>query len=412
MSAGTRTLVAALAAVLLLPVPALGADDGTLDDEAIATLLQVHRDTGAALIDVQQDLDEIPGRIESDDWLVFPTRSGDVIEVDLNDVRDLLPAVQVALALSPEAKQAVLDGLQEADFRLWVAASVVDAMEGGIEGQSPAEIIPAIKSHFGQTPEYKRRTYADHVAALEEERDALDQLFVETFEWLDEQGVEVVAVPEPTPSPEPTSSPAPTPGAESEGIEYDAFEGLIGCWGNELGCYGPTLETGTAPAPESSNPDVGEDALTGCWYTTLGLGTLWVRVEEYGDDLVGGTVTSWQWGTEAEREYAIGWIEGDTGSYRPRGYFYGTGPWDAVHTCQDSRGGTSHWGEFDGWLHEEGAFWQLCGKDHARELGDLVDPSGNDVSWAYSGKFYMDRLPEATCQEKFEAARAYLDGRD
>lgn len=404
-----RTLAAVLAAALLLPLPAVGADDGALDDESIATLLQVHRDTGAALIDVQRDLDEIPGRIDSDEWLVFPTKSGDLIEVDLGDVRQLLPAIQVVLALSPEAKQALLDRLQEADFGLWVAVSVVEAMPGGIEGQSADGIVSSIKSHFKQTPEYKRVTYADHVAALEAERDALDQLFVETFAWLDEQGVEVVAGAAPTPTPGPT--PAPEPDVTSEPVQYDAFKGLTGCWGNELGCYGPTLDAGTALAPSASTPDTGEDALTGCWSTTLGLGTLWVRVEEYGDYLTGGTVTSWQWGAGADREYAIGWLEGDTGSYRPRGFFYGTGPWDAVHTCDETRAGSSHWGAFDGWLHEDGAFWQLCGKGHARELGELVDPAGNDVSWAYSGKFYMDRVPDETCQQKYEEARAFLDAR-
>ena len=339
--------VLGLALAVATALPAVAQEDGTLDDESIAALLQVHRDTGAALVDVQRELDEIPLRIESDDWLVFPTRDGDLIEVNLDDVKELLPAVQVTLALAPEAKQAVLDGLEDADYSLWVAATVVDALEGGIEGQSPDEIMSHIKGFYRQTPEYKRTTYADHVAALEEERDHLDQLFIETFEWLDEHGVEIVAEPDPIPTP------APEPDTTSEPIQYDAFEGLIGCWGNELGCYGPTLEAGADLALEAVAPDTGEGTLTGCWYTSLGLGTMWARVEQYGDYFTGGTVTSWQWGTEAEREYTIGWLEGDTRNYQPEGYFYGTGPWESVHTCDESRAGTSDWGTFYGWLHED-----------------------------------------------------------
>lgn len=396
--------VLGLTLALVTALPAAAQDDGALDDESIAVLLQVHRDTGAALIDVQRELDEIPLRIESDDWLVFPSRDGDLIEVDLDDVKELLPAVQVTLALVPEAKQAMLDGLQEADLRLWVAATVADALEGGIEGQSPEEIVSHIKGFYRQTPEFKRTTYAAHVAALEEEREHLDQLFIETFEWLDEHGVELVA------EPDPTATPAAEPDTTSEPIQYDAFEGLIGCWGNELGCYGPALEAGADLALEAGPPDTGEGTLTGCWSTTLGLGGMWARVEQRGDYFTGGTVTSWQWGPKAEREYAIGWLKGDTRNYRPEGYFYGTGPWESVHTCDESRGGTSDWGAFHGWLHEEGAFWQLCGKGHARQLGELTDPSGNDVSWAYPGVFGMQPAPAATCEERFAEAAAYLQG--
>ena len=133
--------VLGLALALVTAVPAVAQDDGTLDDESIAALLQVHRDTGAALVDVQRELDEIPLRTQSDDWLVFPTRDGELIEVNLDDVEALLPAVQVTLALAPEAKQALLEGLEDADYGLWVAATVVDALEGGIEGQSPDEIM-------------------------------------------------------------------------------------------------------------------------------------------------------------------------------------------------------------------------------------------------------------------------------
>lgn len=73
-------------------------------------------------------------------------------------------------------------------------------------------------------------------------------------------------------------------------------------------------------------------------------------------------------------------------------------------------GGSSDWGAFYGWLHEDGAFWQLCGKSQARQLGELIDPYGNDVSWAYSGKFWMMPLPAATCEERFGEAAAYLQG--
>jgi hypothetical protein len=281
-----RSLIRSLAMVMLAALLATGTLAQTADDEWVGTLLVARDELDAGIEQVDREIAAIPGRIASDDWRVFPTASGGAVELDLNTLEDYVPMAQV-VAGHPEIKQALLDGLEQANKTTWVAVRAMDAMSGGIENLPAAEVVALVKQFYSQSADDKRDAYAAHLTKLKAERDDLVKLRAEMQAELDRiaaaaatpppsplpsvqpsPAVTPEASPDPTsepsavpstnpsatPSPEPTPdlTPDPTqaPGDSGNEVEYDALIGLTVCDENDPTCDSDdAVSTETTPVP-------------------------------------------------------------------------------------------------------------------------------------------------------------------
>ncbi len=263
MTRALRGLLATLLATCL----AAGASASADDDEFFGLLLETQRHVNEAVDEVLAERDAISGRIESDDWLVFPTSSG-VVEVDLNDLDGYIPLAQQMLAVDPELKATVLGTLKQANPEAWEALVVLDFV--GIENIPPTAISAWVRAQFGQTVDDKRRAYEDRFNKLNDEfltLVALERDISRELAKLQDEAaaspsvsagpsagpsVEPSAEPSVEPSVEPTARSEPSHCPESDmwcegstgaaGIEYDALRGLTHCDEGDEACDGPTPE--------------------------------------------------------------------------------------------------------------------------------------------------------------------------
>ena len=382
------TLAHRLALVIALILVSSGAFPGAAaDDEYIALLFESRRLVADGIAETRAELDVLEAKANDDDLLVFPTSSG-VIEVDLRRADEFVPLVQVALG-DPDVKAAVLRGLRAADPDLWAWANVIEEGKGfipgfGLENVPASLVVEAIRSNFGQTKSYRTEVYRKHALALQAELRTLEDIARVIEEQLTEltavddeceadgeNAIETLcAADEPEKTPEPEATPEPTPER---------------CGEADMWCQDPVQPV--------------EDTLSGCWQSPFGHGIMWAEIDQVGEDFSGRTVTRWQWGQDAEPQFALGSVSGDTRSGWPTGILYGTGPFDEMYTCAAASDGTNQWGAFSHWEADDGASWFPCDRHDI----ELLDPAGNDYSWAL-GSFGFERVPADVCEAAFSEA--------
>ena len=372
MRRALRGLLAALLATCLVA----GGTASAVDDEFVGLLLETRREVNEAIDEVLAERDAISGRIESDDWLVFPTSSG-VVEVDLNDLDGYIPLAQQLLAGDPELKATVIETLKQANPEAWEALTLLDFV--GIENVPSTAISAWMRAQFGQTADDKRRAYEDRFTTLNDEfltLVALERDISHELAGLQDEAAaspsasagpsagstdRPSAQPSVEPSVEPTPGPVHSPCPESDmwcddsageaGVEYDALKGLTYCDDGDEACDGrtfePDWEVSLPPTEEevlpSSRPD-GGDAFAaagfylGDWQTDIGR----LHIEKVGTSLA-GTLRS-DAGVaqvdviEADERY----LQAD---------FYGPidAPWlsglaSGPEECSEARRGTTYWG--------------------------------------------------------------------
>ncbi len=157
-------LSGALTIALTLPVAA-GAEE--IRRELIS-------DLGRAITAVQSELAAIDERQASDDWMVFASQDHGLIEVDLTEVGEWIPAVRV-LRDSPASAQATGDEVAVRMPDLWAASVLLaEAPEWVLEAGSDV-VVAWLRDRFGhlQTLERKTALYDVARARLLEELDAL-----------------------------------------------------------------------------------------------------------------------------------------------------------------------------------------------------------------------------------------------
>ncbi len=315
-----RALRGLLATLLAMCLTA-GGIASAVDDEFLGLLLETRRHVNEAIDEVLAERDAIGARIESDDWLVFPTSSG-VVEVDLNDLDGYIPLAQQLLAGDPELKATVMGTLKQASPEAWEALTLLDFV--GIESIPPTAISAWMRAQFGQTAGDKRRAYEDRFTKLNDEFRTLVALEREVSRELAKLRDEAAASPSPSawpsagssavPSAEPSVEPSvePTPRPEQSlcpesdmwcddstgdaGIEYDALKGLTRCDEGDVACDGPApepdWEVSLPPTEEEVLPSLqpdGDDHVSsadfylGDWQTDIGL----LHIEKVGTKLAG-----------------------------------------------------------------------------------------------------------------------------
>lgn len=369
-----RSLAAALLAMCLGAggLASAGGIASAVDDEYLGLLLETRRHLNEAIDEVLAERDAISGRIESDDWLVFPTSAG-VVEIDLKDLDGYIPLAQQLLAGDPELKATVLGSLKEASPEAWEALTLLDFV--GIENVPATAISAWMRSQFGQTAEDKRRAYEARFISLNDEFRSLVALERDISRELarlrDEAAASpaVSAAPSAGPSAQPSIEPSaePTPGPEQSpcpesdmwcdgstvdaGIEYDALKGLTQCDDGDEACDRstpePDWEASLPPTEEevlpSSQPSgdggvANADAYLGDWQTDIGL----LRIETVGTTLR-GTLHS---------DVGVAQVDVIQADERYlRADFYGPidAPWlpglaRGPEECSEARRGSTYWG--------------------------------------------------------------------
>ena len=381
-----RGPVAFMAATLLSLTLAVGAVTETADDDWVGTLLVARDELDKGLAQIDEELAAIPARIASDDFLVFPTESGQVVQVDLRVLEDYVPIAQV-IAGHPEIKPILLDALRKADPELWKMVKPLDDWIG-IENLPPADVVDQIRKTFAQDVKHKRDVYADHQAKLVNEHAELKKLRDDIQAELDAIAAAAGASPSPEasldPSPEsspaaepsseptataspeaatepsaepsatPSSAPSPcpegdmwcqeeepgpssepseapsaepaeaTPGSEVDGVEYDAIKGLTACAEDD-----PACGTISALMACSGNelgcftPAIESDATSGLWST----GTFDGTFEGWGITAYleqdGTTVT----GTIEDRNGPLRIVAEEVSRNRVEGHYFGDVFW-------------------------------------------------------------------------------------
>ena len=379
-----RSLAAALLAACLGAgglasaggITSAGGIASAVDDEYLGLLLETRRHLNEAIDEVLAERDAMSGRIESDDWLVFPTSAG-VVEIDLKDLDGYIPLAQQLLAGDPELKATVLGSLKEASPEAWEALTLLDFV--GIENVPATAISAWMRSQFGQTVEDKRRAYEARFISLNDEFRSLVALERDVSRELAKLRDDVDASPaasaEPSagpsavpsaqpsvePSVEPSSAPQESACPESDmwcdestgdaGIEYDALKGLTQCDESDEACDEsdpaqdwevslPPTEEEVLPSsqPSSDGEDSSADAYLGDWQTDIGL----LHLERVGTTLA-GTLSSDVGVTQVDV------IEADERYLRAE--FYGPidAPWlhglaRGPEECSEARRGTTYWG--------------------------------------------------------------------
>jgi hypothetical protein len=381
-------LHALLLSVSLVLVTAGTSPAAAADDEYIGLLLESRRLVAEGIAETRAELEALETKANDDDLLVFPTASG-VIEVDLRRAHEVVPLVQVALS-DPEIKAMVLRGLQQADPDLWAWAKLFDEGRGfipgfGLENVPPSLVVEAIRSNYGQTKAYRTEVYREYALALraelrtleaiarvvEDQLAELTDLDDDVCEADGENAIETLCAPDEA---EPTLEPEPTPEPSSEQ-----------CGQSDMWCQDPVQPV--------------EDTFSGCWQSPFGHGIVWAEIDQVGEDFTGRTVARWQWGQDAVPQMALGSVSGDIRSGRPAGILYGTGPFDEMYTCAAASGGTNQWGAFSYWEYDDGPSWLPCNR---RDI-ELLDPAGNDYSWALS-TFGFERVSLDVCDAAFAEA--------
>jgi hypothetical protein len=303
-----RGLVAFMAGILLSITLAAGALAETADDDWVGTLLVAREELDKGLAQIDEELAAIPARIASDDFLVFSTESGQVVQVDLRVLEDHVPIAQV-IAGHPEIKPVLLDALRKADPELWKTVKPLDDWIG-IENLPPADVVDQIRTTLAQSVEHKRDVYADHQARLVNEHADLKKL-------RDDIQAELDAI----------------------AAAVDMTDSSMSCSGDESGCY---------------TPDIEPDATSGLWSTGIFDGDFegWGITANLEQD--GTTIT----GTIEDKKGPLRIVAQEVSRNRVEGHYFGDVFWQVGRDdgtygpesapfdgCPEALDGTTQWGE-------------------------------------------------------------------
>lgn len=319
-----RRVLATLLALCVGLVLAVPAQVEAQDDE-LERLLQLRQATLEELTDVSLRAAEVELRQGSPDWIAVRTDDGSVVQVGMDRIDELVPWVRMALAdrdaapalwaaLGRHVPKAALAAYAPSFLVLEEWAPYVEGLRSLRDGRLEDVDADTIRELFrlafaNEAVRAKLDVDANYRALgdeLEEQREALHVVLQVLDADIEARGGTVPAGPIatsapslppteieelPTPTPEPSTilppssppspgprlTPEPTPGQESEGVQYDALEGLTECdtadpdcvratpgpcGEADMWCQDPDAGGTAAPLPADGADAVGADSTT------------------------------------------------------------------------------------------------------------------------------------------------------
>jgi hypothetical protein len=141
-------------------------------------------DIGASIAEVESELAAIGERAASDDWMVFESASHGLVQVDLIELRRLVPVVR---SLREQAEgsdgSTSTDGLRTASPALWQARTLLADAPVVVLEDGPDAVVAWLWDYYGhlQTPGQRGALYEAYEGDLSEKREALrlaDEVFM------------------------------------------------------------------------------------------------------------------------------------------------------------------------------------------------------------------------------------------